>query len=157
MAKKALDPRVKDMMEEIGAEIVERLGDQFFPIDGTPKQTCKMKEGSATPFKKVDLIAGHEFKPLLSYVGAREYLVMGFEPEDDQPFAHAEFTPKELDDYLPLFGPAVAKAFGLEGESFAATLNTLINRKIDELTASIEAEKQAAETAYTQNTNFGRF
>ncbi|MGV1754777.1 hypothetical protein [Agrobacterium sp. CG674] len=147
----------KEFIEQCGKEIIAKLGDQFFEVDGTPTATVKYADGQ---FKKKPLIAGWNFKLEYCYVGQRGKLIFGLSPEDSQEYEFIEMDPKELDYTFPLVGPAVAPLFNLEGEKLTEILEAVIAQKTSDEVKAKEIEKIEAEKAvlsYEENEEFGIF
>lgn len=149
-----LDAESKQLLEALGAEIVAHLGDQFFQVDGTPMATVKYADGT---FKKKPLLSSWEFKPEYAYVGTRGTLNFGFSSEDEQEYQFVEMNLKEIDNSFPMVGPAVATAFGIEGEKLPFIIETIMHKRLTEAYEQRLAEQARAENAYQNNDAFGAF
>lgn len=149
-----VDENTKRLLTELGEEIIEKLGDQFFEVDGTPTATVKYPDGS---FKKKPLMAGWNFKLEYAYVGTRGKLILGLSPEDAQEYAFAEMDAKELDTVFPMVGPAVGPLFSVEGERLPFIIDTIIHKRAIEEANRTKNEQARAETAYEENDGYGIF
>lgn len=144
----SITPELKALREKIAEEAVVKLGGEFFEIEGTPTATVKYKDGS---YKKKPVMPGIEFSPVASYVGMRGNIIFCFSPGDAQEYDTMEVEIKDLDTMLPLFGPAVAKAFDIEGVEAIRDIFDIIGSRMAEET------KVETETAYENDPMFGRF
>lgn len=153
-AKVDLSREAKEMMEELGNEVVEALRGQFFEVDGTPMATVKYENGS---FKKKTLLAGWEFQLEYAYVGVQGNIQFGLSPEDAQEYKFVEMTPKELDYAFPLVGPAIAKHFGVDGENLKIVLDQLLVDRLDAQKVAEEKAKKEAEEKLGSLPTFGAF
>lgn len=146
--------QAKDVLEKVGERIVLKLKEQSFTIEGTPMATLKFPDGQ---FKNKPLLHGLEAFPSYAYVGAKGQLIFGFDPEDAQAWESFEGDAKKIDGILPLFGAAVAEAFGLNVEDLPRVVTYLYNRELEEVKAAAEREKQATEATYEAIPTFGMF
>lgn len=144
----------KAFIEQCGMEIIEKLGDQWFEVDGTPTVTVKYPDGQ---FKKKPLIAGWNFKIEYAYVGQRGTLIFGLTPEDAQEYAFIEMDAKQMDNTFPMVGPSVAPLFGLEGEKMHVILEEVIAKRMTEEAEAKKAEIAKAETNYDNIEEYGMF
>lgn len=144
----------KAFIEQCGEEVIAKLGDQWFEVDGTPLVTVKYPDGQ---FKKKPLIAGWNFKLEYAYVGQRGALIFGLTPEDAQEYSFIEMDAKQMDSTFPLVGPAVAPLFGLEGEKMHVILEEVIAKRMTEETERKQKELVEAETSYDDNEEYGMF
>lgn len=144
----------KAFIEQCGKEIIEKLGDQFFEVDGTPTATVKYKDGT---FKKKPLIAGWNFKLEYAYVGQRGALIFGLTPEDTQEYEFIEMDAKQMDSCFPMVGPSVAPLFALEGEKMHVILEEVIAKRMSEEAERKKVEKVQAENNYDNNAEYGMF
>jgi hypothetical protein len=149
-----MTPEAKRIMEEVAAEIVEKLKGEFYEVDGVPMATVKYDAGN---FKKKTLMAGWLFQLEYAYVGAMGKIVFGLSPEDAQEYKFTEMNPKEVDSAFPLIGGAVAQLFGHEGENLQIVLDQEITKRADVLAKAEEMEKKQTEMALQNNELFGAF
>lgn len=148
-------PEAIEAIEAIGVELVEKLGDQFFTLEGTPTLPVKYPNGS---YKQKPLLAGWEYKLENVFVGTRGKPVFQFSPEDAQEYDFVDIYMDKLDDILPLFGPAFAQAFGIEDlDSPPAIMKRVVEERLNaEAQAAVKAEEEAKQ-AFSANPLFGRF
>jgi hypothetical protein len=73
------------------------------------------------------------------------------------PWVQAEFSPRELDAALPLFGTQLAEKLGHDGEDLPAVIEWLIETMPVRWAREAEEQRKAASVAYDTNPNFGRF
>lgn len=144
-----------EAMEAIGAELVEKLGDQFFQLEGTPSLPVKYPNGA---YKTKPLIAGWEYKLESVFIAVNGDPVFQFSPEDSQEYDFVDFKVSKLDDYLPLFGPAFAEAFGITDlDSPPAIMKRLTTERLMEAALAEANAEQEAKQAFSNNPMFGRF
>lgn len=152
-----VDAAVKGYVEAAGKEIINKLGDQFFEVDGTPTSTVKYRDGS---FKKKTLLAGWNFKLEYCYVGTRGKLIFGLSPEDAQEYEFVEMETKDLDYSFPMIGPTAAPLFQFEGEKLEGLITKVVEDAAIAEVRRMEQEKKDAEMAalgYQENEEFGAF
>lgn len=149
-----ISAETKALIEQCGNEIIRKLGDQWFEVDGTPTATVKYSDGQ---FKKKPLIAGWNFKLEYAYVGQRGTLIFGLTPEDAQEYEFVEMNSVQMDNAFPMVGPAVASMFGLTGEKMHVILDEIVAKRLSEEVERKETEKAKAEANYDDNDEFGIF
>ena len=143
-------PEKLSAMNDLLEELVRKLEDRMFSLEGIPKATVKYADGS---FKVKPLVAGWEYFLAYGYVGARGIPIFGFNPEDTQEYESVEFDLNQLDDYLPLFGPAIGESLGVDEERAAKAFNKALDKRL----LMLSVEKEHAESKLTAIPNFGRF
>ncbi|OWZ90450.1 hypothetical protein B9J07_28100 [Sinorhizobium sp. LM21] len=153
-ARVELHPDTKRIMEEVGAEIVEKLKGEFYEVEGTPMSVVKYADGR---IRQKTLLPTWLFQLEYSYVGAQGRIIFGLSPEDAQEYKWIERNPKELDDCFPLIGGAIAKAFNAEGENAATVIKGLVKARLDAKAQAEEMEKKQTEMALQNNELFGAF
>lgn len=150
MAKSKISAAEKDAMISVGQEIINRVKEDVFEIEGSPTATVKNVNGS---FRKKALFGGWEFFLTDCYIGVRDSLIFIMTPVDKQEFETIECSIKEADDFFPLMGSQIAARFDLTDERMPTVF--------DKIGASIEKAKkdieQEALKAYSNNPQFGMF
>lgn len=146
-----------DIKLAVGKQIVAKLSDEIFTVDGTPMVTRKTKEEG---YRQKPLVAGAEFMLTDAYVGTRKNLIFILTPADGQDYT-IEVEPRKIDNVFVEFGSVLGQAFGIDSERSDYIANKLFaaerERRAQEA-AEREKEqfRQTAET-YDSNPLFGRF
>ncbi|RWB95643.1 MAG: hypothetical protein EOQ56_28250 [Mesorhizobium sp.] len=151
----------KAVVEHVGAEIVTRMKDEVFKIEGTPTVVVKKPDGT---YRQRPMLPGAEFFLMGAYVGARGKLNFIFTPADAQEYQHIEVEPKKLDGVFPDFGFRVGELFEIGEEKADKVINEIIKlteltmqKEAEELKQQAAAEAEAKKSTYTDNPLFGMF
>lgn len=148
-------PEKKAAAEAVGERLVDLLKEEFFTLEGTPKLPVKFPDGK---YDTKPLVAGWEYTLASTFVGARGYLVFQFSPEDAQEYSLVDFTAKQLDDFLPLFGPKMAEVLGYDDlDAAPAVLARAIHDHLTNAASHAEKASEEAAAAFAKIPNFGRF
>ncbi|MER9176253.1 hypothetical protein NKH72_21995 [Mesorhizobium sp. M0955] len=154
----AKDEQRKELVERVGTEIVDRMKDEVFVIEGTPTVIVKKPDGT---FRQKPMIPGAEFFLRGAYLGTRGKLNFIFIPADAQEYTHIEIDPKKLDSVFPDLGFRLGAHFEI-GEEQADKVILEIMKLTELATAKqqrqkVEAEEAEKKSTYTDNPLFGMF
>ncbi|SCW95855.1 hypothetical protein [Ancylobacter rudongensis] len=155
-AKTVIDPALKALTEEVGAELVQLGGDIFSEIEPAEPMTVKYPDGV---YKKKPILPGLEFALRSVYVGASGKTIFCFEPEDAQEWSLLEVPAGEVDHRFPLFGSVVAKLFNIatDEEDFTNVWKLILSSAAERKQKAQEEARQAENQTYRDNPTFGRF
>lgn len=153
-AKTNITPAEREYLTEVLESIAAGLGEESFEVDVPIMATVKYETGA---FKKKDLMTTQEFFPAYGYMGVSGAMMMCFSPADTQEWEFIELKPQEVDKVFPLFGSAVAKKFGVEGEEFPKVLKAVVAKREAEEQERAKKEAEEAEQNYDGLETFGMF
>lgn len=143
--------------EEILKEIVDPISDEIFTSDITANVTS-LKSDNIYRSRLIE--AGGEFFLSHIYVTAGERLILAFAPAEtaDIDYSLIELTIPSADVIFPMVGPALAKAWDIEG---CELLSQVFERVCERIEVARKLERDAAKMAldatYSSNPDFGAF